>query len=193
MLNRKIEEIMKGPAEFWINPTLNANGTVDIAAGGLLDSTAHPLAANIGFTQDGVDFTSNPTFEELPVDQSQSGILRAITARDTHMKTKVLNIRNYANMVMLNPGMKSVTGVGFKGLSDSLSDAFTLLPVCAIAKTPNNAGFNQVMIIFAGYNVANFSAMLSKKYNSTPLDIKAEDAGRADGATFLIYESVPTT
>jgi hypothetical protein len=45
----------------------------------------------------------------------------------------------------------------------------------------------QVMIIFAGRNVADFSVKLTKQYGKTPIDIRGRSAGRTDGKTCLFY------
>lgn len=189
--NQTIAKIARGiGVRFYINPTINADGTITLMANGGLDSVTHPNAKEVGYTQEGVELTRGTTFEDLPVDQRLNPINQSLSAQDVHMKVNVLQIRDYANMVKLNPGLTAMEGDGFSGISDQADQSFALIPVAAVAPTPNDATKFQVMIIYAGYNVAPFSAKLAKQYNSTPVDIKAQDAGRTDGKTFAFYETV---
>jgi hypothetical protein len=188
--NQLIAKIARGlPVRFYINPTVNTDGTITLSTAGGIDATAHPNAKEIGFTQDGVELTRGVTFEDLAVDQRVEPVLQSINAQDVHIKTKALQIRDYANMVKLNPGTVAMTGTGFSGISDSLDQSFTLIPVCAVAPTPNDATKFQVIVGYAVYNVAPFNAMLAKKYNVTPIDLKCQDAGRTDGRTWAFYET----
>lgn len=190
--NQTIAKIARGiGVRFYINPTINVDGTITLLAGGGLDSVAHANAKEIGYTQEGVELTRGTTFEDLPVDQKLNPILQSLSAQDVHMKTNVLQIRDYANMVKLNPGLIGMSGTGFDGISDQADQSFILIPVAAVAPTPNDATKFQVMIVYAGYNVAPFSAKLAKTYNATPIDIKAQEAGRADGKTWAFYETIP--
>jgi hypothetical protein len=188
--NQLITKIARGvPVRFYISPTINTDGTITLSTAGGLDATAHTNAKEIGFTQDGVEMSRATSFEDLPVDQRMEGILQSLTSQDVHIKTKVLQIRDYANMVKLNPGTAAMTGTGFSGISDQLDQSFSLIPVCAIAPTPNDATKFIVLILYACYNVAPFNVMLAKKYNVTAIDLKAQDAGRADGKAWAMYET----
>jgi hypothetical protein len=189
--NQLITKIARGvPVRFYIRPTINADGTITLMAGGGLDSTAHANAKEIGFTQEGVEMTRGVAFEDLPVDQRNNNILQSLTSQDVHLKTNVLQIRDYDNVVKLNPGTVAMTGTGFSGISDQLVQTFDLIPVCAIAPTPNDATKFLVLILYACYNVAPFNVKLAKQYNTTPIDLKAQDAGRSDGKTWAFYETV---
>lgn len=188
--NLLTNKIAKGfPVRVYSSPTVNTDGTITLSTAGGLDATAHPSAKEIGFTQDGVELTRTPTIEDLPVDQRLENILQAVTAQDVHMKFKMLQIRDYANVVALNPGLAALTGTGFSGMTDTLNQTLTLVPVCAVAPTPNDVTKFQVMILYACCNVAPFSATLSKKYNVTALDLKGFDAGRSSGASWAFYET----
>lgn len=188
--NQLVAKIARGvPVRFYINPTINTDGTITLSATGGLDSAAHTNAKEIGFTQDGVELTRGTTFEDLPVDQRFANILNSLTGQDVHLKTKILQIRDYANMVKLNPGMVAMTGLGFSGISDQTDQTITNVSACAVAPTPNDPTKFQVIILYNCYNVAPFSVMLSKKYNVTAIDLKAIEAGRSDGKTFAYYET----
>lgn len=189
--NQSILKIARGvPVRLYIKPTINADGTITLGAGGILDSTTHATAVEIGFTQDGIELTRGITKEGLIVDQRNSEILPAITDQDVHLKTTILQIRDYVNMASLNPGLTVMSGTGFSGMSDQLTQTITQIPVVAIAPSPNDPTKFLVIIIYAGVNEAPFRVFLGKKYSTTPLDIKAQDAGRTDGKTFAWYETL---
>lgn len=191
IVNQSITKIARGvPVRFYINPTINADGTITLMANGGLDTVAHANAKEIGYTQDGVELSRATEYEDLPTDQRLQGILQSLVSQDVHLKTKVLQIRDYANMVKLNPGTAAMAGTGFTGISDQLDQTFSLIPVCAIAPTPNDPTKFLVIILYACFNVAPFNVMLAKQYNSTPVDLKAQDAGRSDGKTWAVYETV---
>jgi len=183
-------KIMRGlPVRIYIGPTISTDGTIAVATGGLLDSAAHANALDLGYTQDGAEITVTRTFEDLPVDQRNTPILHGLNTQEPHLKTGMLQVRNWATIAKLQPGAVLVTGTGFIGISDQVDQTFTLLPVCAIAPTPNDPTKFQVLIVYACYNIADLALKLQKAYNKTPLDFKGQDAGRSDGKTWFAYET----
>lgn len=190
-LNHSLIKIARGvPVELWAGIAPNAAGIVvlDLPTG-RPDTTLNPSAVNIGYTQDGIEVSRGVTPESLPVDQSFTDIAQALQSQDVHLKTKVLQVRDYANMVLLNPGTAAMTGTGYTGMHDQQTQTITLLSYCAVAPSPNDATKWLVIVIYAGYNIAPFTVTLGKKWNVSAVDIKAEDAARADGATWAWYET----
>jgi hypothetical protein len=192
-INHNLAAVMRGvKAEFWRGPTINADGTITLQAdGSLLNSGVtppHPNAFNLGYTQDGATLTRAKTFEDLPVDQEQEPIGDALISTDVHLKTTMLQVRDYDNLAALESGMNAVTGTGWKGIADG-GLSFTLFPIAVISPLPNNPALFQVIIIYAAKNAGSLDLKLAKQWNKTPIDLVARPAGRADGRTFMVYET----
>lgn len=192
-INHNLAAVMRGvKAEFWINPTINADGTIELEAdGSLLNSGVsppHPNARNIGYTQDGAALTRSKTSEDLPVDQEQEPIGDALIGTEVHLKTTMLQVRDYDNLAALEAGMNAVTGTGFKGIADGGMN-YVLFPIAVISPLPNNPALFQVIIVYAAKNVGELNLTLAKAWNKTPLDLVARPAGRSDLRTFFVYET----
>jgi hypothetical protein len=184
-------KIMRGmPLRVYIDPTFNSDGTVTLGTGGLLDSSAHANAVELGYTQDGAELTVSRTTEDLPVDQRNNNILMSLTGQEPHLRVGYLQVRDWAVLTKLQPGTSLQSGAGFVGISDQTDQTITARGVCAVAPTPNDATKYQVLIVYSCYNVADLVLKLSKEYNKTPLDFKGQDAGRADGKTWFAYHTV---
>lgn len=187
--NQSTIRIMRGvPLRFYLDPTINADGTITLNETGALDADAHPDAVELGFTQDGAVFTRGTTFEDLAVDQRFTSILNSLTAATASLKTKVLQVRDWDNLAMLNPGTTVMVGTGFTGISDQVEQTFDLHAVAAVAPTPDDPNTSTVFLLFACYNVAPLDLTLAKKYNVTSIELRAQDAGRADGKTFAVFD-----
>ena len=194
-INHNLAAVMRGvKAEFWINPTINADGTITLQPdGSLLNSGSnppHPGARNIGYTQDGATLTRGKTRESLPVDQEQTPIGNALTDTEVHLKTTILQVRDYDNLAALESGILAVTGTGFKGIRDGGTD-INLFPIAVISPLPENSSYFQVILVYAAENVGDLSLVLAKAYNTTPIDLMARPAGRTNGATFFVYDTAP--
>lgn len=175
------------PLRVYLNPTLNANGSVTLAAGGL-DATAHPTAKDVGYTQGGLQFGRAPTFEDVPVDQSGESILLSMLSAPATLKFKGLQVRDYDIWSLILPATTLLTATGLTGISDQASQVVTPFSLVAIAQQPNNAAKNIYIVGYSGYNVAATGVDFSKKYNVTDIEMKLLDAGRADGKTWAIWE-----
>jgi hypothetical protein len=187
--NQLITKMLGGsPIRVYINPTINADGTITLGAGGILDSVAHANAKEIGYTQGGFELTRGIEVMGVPTDQTLEDVLQSLSSQDVHLKTSVLQIRDYAHLVLLNPGMAAMTGTGFTGISDSTTRTITTASVACVQKLPNSAFF-KVIIAYACYNVAPYNEKMAKEYNVTALDLKVVNAGRVDGRTFASYET----
>jgi hypothetical protein len=192
-INHNLAAVMRGVrAEFWLNPTINADGTIDVEEDGSLLNTGvdppHPNARNFGYTQEGATVTRGKTFEDLPVDQEDVAIGDAMTGTEVHLRTTMLQVRDYDNLAAIEAGMSVVTGAGYKGIADG-GNSFTPFPIAVISPLPNDPTNFQVIIIYAAKNVGELSLTLAKEYNKTPIDLVARPAGRADGRTFFVYET----
>ena len=189
--NQTIAKISRGlPIRVYLNPTINTDGTITLTASGTLDGTAHVNAKEIGYTQDGFELTRSTTVEGLPTDQTKDEVVNSLAGQDVRLKTTMLQIRDYANLVLLNPGMVAVTGTGFSGIADNDSTVIATCAVACVAPTPNDATKFKVIIGYACYNVAPFNEKLAREYNRTPLELKVVNAGRTDRRTFFSYETV---
>jgi hypothetical protein len=183
-------KIMRGQiVRVYIDPTVNSDGTITLGTGGALDSTAHANALELGYTQDGAEISVARTFEDLPVDQKMSPILHSLNSQEPHLKTGMLQVRNYATLAKIQPGTAVQSGTGWTGISDQVDQSFVLRTVAAVAQSPSNPLYFQVLIIYACSNIAELMLKLAKAYNKTPLDFKGQDAGRADGKTWMAYET----
>lgn len=183
-------KIMRGQSlRVYIDPTVNADGTITLSVAGGLDTVVHASAKELGFTQDGAHLTVSRSFEDLPVDQRNNNILQSMTHQEPHLKVGGLQVRDWAVWQKLQPGAAVMTGTGFNGISDAVDQSFALHVVAAVAPTPNDPTKFQVLIVYACYNVAELALMLSKAYNKTPLDFKGQDAGRTDGKTWAAWET----
>lgn len=188
--NQLTTKIMRGlPVRIYLNPTVNADGTITLAAGGTLDTVAHANAKEIGYTQDGFELSRGVEMESLPTDQTLDDVLHSLTSQDVHLKTTMLQARDYANSVLMNPGTVAATGAGFSGIADNRTTTITTCTVAGIAPAPNDATKYQVIIAYACYNVAGYTVKLSREYNRTPLDLKVVQAGRVDLKTWFHYET----
>src|SRR5690242_13921024 len=103
------------PLRVYINPTISSDGSIALTSGGL-DATAHANAKDLGYTQGGLQFSSAPTFEELPVDQSSNDILLSLTSRKTTLKFKGLQVRDFAAWQKIVPATAVRTLTGLTGI-----------------------------------------------------------------------------
>jgi hypothetical protein len=196
--NKNLNAIPRGQKVFfWYGVTINSDGSiaVDVTAPGYIVNTGvsppHPNARCIGYTQDGVILSFKATPEDLPVDQEDENIGESYVGKESHMKTSMLQILDFDNVAALTPGLVAVSGTGWHGVSDRTQSTFPLVPVAAIALLPSDPTRAQVQLIYAGKNVAEFSAHLAKQYQKMPLDIMGRLSGRADGATCNWYTTDP--
>lgn len=192
-INHNLAAVMRGvKAEFWYNPTINSDGTITLQADGSLAnsgvSPAHPNARNIGYTQEGCALTRTKTFENLPVDQEDEPVGDGLTGTEVHLKTTMLQVRDYDNLAALEVGLSAVNGTGWKGIADG-GHVITLFPIACISPLPNDPTKFQVIIVYAAMNQGALDLKLAKQWNRTPIDLIARPAGRADGRTFMVYET----
>lgn len=192
-LNHNLAAVMRGvKAEFWLNPTINADGTITLLPDGTLENTGvspdHPNAKNLGYTQEGATLVRSKTREDLPVDQEQGNIGNALTGTEVHLRTTILQVRDYENLAALESGLGAVSGTGFKGIADG-DLSISLFPIAVISPLPNDSTLFQVIIVYAAENVGELNLTLAKTWNTTPIDLMARPAGRADGRSFFVYET----
>ena len=98
-INHNFAAVMRGvKSEWWINPTINADGTITLQPDGSLQnsggSPAHPNARNLGYTSEAAALTRTKTFEDLPVQQEQEAIGDALIGTEVHLKTTILQVRD---------------------------------------------------------------------------------------------------
>lgn len=175
------------PLRVYINPLIAANGSVAIANGGL-DAAVHTTAKDLGYTQGGLQFSSGPTFEGLPVDQSPQDILMSLTSRLSSIKFKGLQVRDYPIWQKIVPASALLTETGLTGIADQTDQTVTPFSLVAIAPLPNDSTKSIYLVGYSGYNIAPFNVNFAKEYNTTDIEMKLIDPGRSDGKTWAIWE-----
>lgn len=177
------------PLRVYINPLIASDGSVALVSGGL-DAAVHTNAKDLGYTQGGLQFSRAPTFEDLPVDQSHEPILLSMPSVGSSVKFKGLQVRDYAIWQKIIPGSAVQSGTNLTGIGDQTDQTITPFSLVAIAPTPNSGSQYIYLVVYAGYNVAPFNVDFSKAYNVTDIEMKIMDAGRSDGGTWKIFETV---
>lgn len=180
----------------FLNPTINAGGDVTITAGapsaggGLLDNVAHPNAKDLGYlAEDGVQFETAPTYEDLPVLNSNEPILFGLVKRVTSIKLKGLQIRDYAVWAKIKPALAVRTGTNLTGIGDQIDQTVTPFSLAVIAPTHNDPTKYHVLVAYSGYDTAPFNVLFAKKWNVTDINMTLLDPGRADGFTWSLWET----
>jgi hypothetical protein len=176
------------PLRIYINPTFASDGSIVLTGGGL-DTTGHPTAKDLGYTQGGLQFGSAPTYEGVPVDQTPEDILMSLSSKVNSIKFKGLQVRDYAIWQKIIPATALLTATGLTGISDSTDQTVTPFSLVAIAPTPNDPTKFVYICGYSGYNIAPFNVNFGKQYNVTDIEMKLIDPGRADGKTWAIWES----
>lgn len=191
--NQDVTKIMRGfPVRVYLDPTFNADGTVkNIQADGSLLIADHANAVELGFTQDGAELTVSREREGLPVDQRTTPILPALTTQTPHLKVGYLQVLDFETLAKLTPGSQFIDTATHAGVSNTTDQSIPLHSVAAIAPSAAEPTLHQVLIIYACSNIADLVLKLEKAYHKMPVDFQGEDAGRADGKTWLAYVTKP--
>jgi hypothetical protein len=187
--NQVLASIMRGVrVRLYSGVTFNTDGTVkNIQADGSLVVADHPGAIEWGFTQDGAELTRATTREGLPVDQRQTEVLISMMSQVPHLKFGMLQVLDFENLQKVVPGSVYQSGDDFEGISDQLDQTIELTNVVAIAPRNDDPDNHQVLVLYAASNVADMALKLSKAFHKMPVDFQGEDAGRADGKTWMAY------
>lgn len=101
-----INELHRGFGELFINLALPANGAVmaiDFATG-TPDATANPNGMSVGYTNEGWEFATSPTFDEIRVDEEEDAVSDFITASEATISGAMRQVRNLERLSTLLPG-----------------------------------------------------------------------------------------
>jgi len=107
-------ELHRGFGQLWINlATLATDAvlTIDFATGNP-DSTANPNGISVGYTEDGWEFATSPTFDEVRVDEEEDPVSDFITANETTISGQMRQIRNLSRLQKLLPGSVFTAAAG---------------------------------------------------------------------------------
>lgn len=101
-----INELHRGFGELFIELALPANGAVmaiDFATG-TPDATANPSGFSVGYTNEGWEFATSPTFDEIRVDEEEDAVSDFITANEATISGAMRQVRNLDKLSTLLPG-----------------------------------------------------------------------------------------
>lgn len=106
-------------------PAVDAVAAVDFATG-TFDATANPDAFGVGYTSEGWTFATNPTFDEIRVDEEEDAVSDFITQNEATITGAIRQVRNLEMINTMLPGsvytaptgtptqIEKVTGGGLK-------------------------------------------------------------------------------
>jgi hypothetical protein len=68
------------------------------------DLTANPSGLHVGYTNEGWDFATSPTFDEIRVDEEEDAVADFITANEATISGAMRQVRNLTKLQALLPG-----------------------------------------------------------------------------------------
>jgi hypothetical protein len=101
-----IGELHRGFGQLFIklaSPAVDAVMAIDFATGNP-DSTANPSGISVGYTNEGWEFATSPTFDEIRVDEEEDAISDFITANEATISGAMRQVRNLSKLQTLLPG-----------------------------------------------------------------------------------------
>lgn len=101
-----VNELHRGFGQLFIKLALPANGAVmaiDFATG-TPDAVANPSGISVGYTAEGWDFATNPTFEQRRVDEEEAAVADFITETEATITGQMAQVRNLSKISALLPG-----------------------------------------------------------------------------------------
>lgn len=99
-------ELLRAVAQMFVGLALPANGAVMVIdpATGTPDATANPNGFSLGYTNEGWEFATSPTFDEIRVDEEEDPTSDFITANETTISGAIRQVRNLERLSFMIPG-----------------------------------------------------------------------------------------
>lgn len=101
-----VDELHRGFGKLVINlaiPATDAVMVIDFATK-MPDATANPSGLHIGYTNEGWDFATSPTFDEIRVDEEEDAVSDFITVNEATISGAMRQVRNLTKLQALLPG-----------------------------------------------------------------------------------------
>jgi hypothetical protein len=101
-----IGELHRGFGKLVVNlavPAVDAVMAIDFATK-MPDATANPSGLHIGYTDAGWEFATNPTFDEIKVDEEAEGVSDFITTNEATITGAMRQVRNLSKLSTMLPG-----------------------------------------------------------------------------------------
>jgi len=123
-----VGELHRGFGQLFVKlavPAVDAVAAVDFTTG-TFDATANPDGFSVGYTNDGWEFTTTPTFDEVKVDEEAEGVSDFITTNEVSIAGAMRQVRNLSKLSTMLPGsvytaptgsptqIEKITGGGLK-------------------------------------------------------------------------------
>lgn len=99
-------ELHRGFGQLWVGLALPATDAVMVldTATGNPDSTANPNGFSVGYTNEGWEFSTSPTFDEIRVDEEEDPVSDFITANETTISGAMRQVKNLERLSFMVPG-----------------------------------------------------------------------------------------
>jgi hypothetical protein len=101
-----IGELHRGFGQLFVMlavPAVDAVAAIDFATG-TFDATANPDGLSVGYTVEGWEFATNPTFEERRVDEEEVAVQDSITETTATITGQMAQVRNLERLSVMLPG-----------------------------------------------------------------------------------------
>src|SRR5690349_17817578 len=124
-------ELHRGFGQLFVNlavPAVDAVMAIDFATGNP-DATANPDGFSVGYTNEGWEFATSPTFDEIRVDEEEDAVSDFITQNEATITGAMRQVRNLEKLSTMLPGsvytaptgsptqIEKITGGGLKTFS----------------------------------------------------------------------------
>lgn len=99
-------ELLRAVSQLWVGLALPATDAVMVldTATGNPDATANPNGFSVGYTNEGWEFATSPTFDEIRVDEEEDAVSDFITANETTISGAMRQVRNLERLSFMIPG-----------------------------------------------------------------------------------------
>jgi len=136
-------KLNRAKAQLFVNlaqPAVDSVMLLDMATG-TPDATANPSGFGVGYTEEGWDFTTSPTFDEIRVDEEEDAVSDFITANETTITGAMRQVLNLANLQKLIPGsVYTGPAVGVTKLTGGGLSTFSYYAAALVWADPNVTG-----------------------------------------------------
>lgn len=101
-----VDELHRGFGQLFVNlavPAVDAVAAVDFATK-TFDATANPDGFGVGYTNEGWEFGTSPTFDQIKVDEEAEAVRDYLTANEATITGSMRQVRNLSKLSTMLPG-----------------------------------------------------------------------------------------
>src|ERR1044071_9824396 len=101
-----IAELHRGFGQLFVKlaiPAVDAVMAIDFATG-TPDAAANPDGFSVGYTNEGWEFATSPTFDEIRVDEEEDAVSDFITQNEATITGAMRQVRNLSKLSTMLPG-----------------------------------------------------------------------------------------